>query len=103
MTTSIKNSIHVLHAEDNLIYRIDSLRELGSSGLGFLYTLELVAGYDYINPDYSNAQGYVGKDNFVDDVHSVDFTVYPLEESLGERLKEEGFEVINIKDYTIHN
>lgn len=88
--------------EDNFIYKLLSVEEVDSTEYILCYMLDLVAGYDYINPDESNAQGYTGPEAFVEDVQWDSFTVYPLEESLGERLVEEGYKVININEYTIH-
>jgi len=87
---------------DNMIYKLTDFRQLQDSQIGFLFSLELVAGYDYINPDYNNVQGYVSKENFVEDVHSYDVTFYPLSETLKEALSDNDFEIININDYTIH-
>lgn len=87
---------------DKLIYKLTSFRQLQSSEIGFLVSMELIAGYDYINPDYNNVQGYVSKENFVENVHSYDITFYPLAETLKEALSDNDFEVININDYKIH-
>lgn len=93
--THVKNS-------DNMIYKLTDFRQLQSSEIGFVVSMELVAGYDYISPDYNNVQGYVSKENFVEDVHYHDFTFYPLAETLTEALSDNDFEVIDINDYTIH-
>jgi len=93
--TYVKNS-------DNMIYKLTDFRQLQDSEIGFLFSMELVAGYDYINTDYNNVQGYVSKENFVEDVHSYDITFYPLAETLKEALEDNDFEIININDYTIH-
>ncbi|QVW28894.1 putative replicative DNA helicase [Bacillus phage SWEP1] len=97
----IHTTTHVIN-EDNLIYEITSFRQLQSSDICFVYNLELVAGYDYINPDYSDIQGYVSKENFVDDIHFEQFTFYAMSESLTEALNDHGYKVVNINDYKIH-
>ncbi|MGQ7228377.1 hypothetical protein [Bacillus cereus] len=97
----LRTAVHVIN-EEKMIYKISIYRELQSSTLGFTYDLDLVAGYDYINPDENDIQGFVEAKNFTDDVQSDILTVYPLSESLGERLEELGYTVIDINKYKIH-
>lgn len=97
----ILNDIYVIN-ESRFIYKIVSFYELGSTEFLLNYNLELVAGFDYINPDENNAQGFISANMFVDYVQTDNITVFPLSESLGDRLKEEGYKVININDYKIH-
>jgi len=101
MDLKINAELHVI-TEERMIYKIESVRQLDSKQYGLLYNLELVAGYDYVNPDLSDAQGFVNADNFIDDVQLHSFTLYPMEETLEERLEEEGFKVIDIKNYNIN-
>lgn len=97
----LRTEVYVIN-EEKMIYKISRYRELQSSTLGFTYDLDLVAGYDYINSDENDIQGFVEAKNFTDDVQSDILTVYPLSESLGERLEESGYTVIKIEDYKIH-
>ncbi|PEA25905.1 hypothetical protein CN984_12575 [Bacillus cereus] len=99
--TDLRTVVHVIN-EEKMIYKISRYRELQSSELGFTYDLDLVAGYDYIDTDNSNVQGFVEAKNFIDEVQWDTLTVYPLSESLGERLKEQGYTVIDISKYKIH-
>lgn len=99
--TTFNQEIYVINS-DKMIYKIESVREIDGNEYGLVYTLELVAGYDYIDTDYSDKQGFVSAEGFVDDVQVDWITVYPLSESLGERLKEQDYTVININDYKIH-
>lgn len=101
MKLTLNKQVHVLN-DDKLIYKIASFSEIGSTGICMLVELELVAGYDYVNPDENNQQGYVTAGQFVDDVQSHDFTWLPMDETIGERLKDEGFKVIDIERYKIH-
>ena len=98
---NLYSDLHVIN-EDKFIYKVVSYKEIGSASHCLEYELELVAGWEYINPDYNNVQGYVEAGAFVEEIQYHSFTVYPLQESLGERLEEEGFKVIDIKDYEIH-
>lgn len=97
----LRTEVYVIN-EEKMIYKISRYRELQSSTLGFTYDLDLVAGYDYINSDENDIQGFVEAKNFTDDAQSDILTVYPLSESLGERLEESGYTVIKIEDYKIH-
>jgi len=98
---TLRKSIYVIN-EDKMIYRVESFSEMDSNSYGLCYTLELVAGYDYVNPDVNDIQGFIEAKNFVEEAQAEWLTVYPMEESLGERLKEEGYKVIDIENITIH-
>ena len=101
-TLKFNANIHVIN-EEKRIYKIVSTEErMCSDDIILSFNLELVAGYEYINADESNAQGYVSKEAFLENVQWDSFTVSPLTESLGGRLEEEGYKVVNIKDYKIH-
>ncbi|MED3976078.1 hypothetical protein P4639_22030 [Priestia megaterium] len=97
---NINANIHVIN-DEKFIYKIESVRQIDSSEYALSYTLELVAGWDYINPDNNDVQGFVSAKNFIDAVQIDFMSVYPLSESLGERLKEEGYKVIDISNYNI--
>lgn len=97
----LRGELHVI-SEDKLIYKVESYRQLDSSAIGFVFNLELVAGYDYIDIDYSDMQGYVSKENFVEDIHLEQITFYPLTETLTEALEDGGYTAININDYKVH-
>lgn len=57
--------------------------------------LELICGYDYVNPDYSNVQGYVSADHFIDDVQYEQVVCYFITESVENALVENGYEIID--------
>jgi hypothetical protein len=97
----INAEIHVIN-EEKMIYKVEQFRQIDSKEFILSYMLELVAGWDYVEPDTSNRQGFISANMFTDDVQSDFLTVYPLQESLGERLKEEGYKVIDISEYKIN-
>jgi isopentenyldiphosphate isomerase len=99
--TEMYSPIYVIN-DDKMIYKVASFEQLGANEHCFSYNLELVAGHDYINPDHSDAQGFVSKEGFTESVQDDYLTVYPMHESLAERLADEGYSVINIDDYKIH-
>lgn len=81
--------------KDDYIYEVYFGRVIDSSEpFVYAYGLELVAGVDYINADYSDEQGYVHADNFSDDIQLVNLVVYSLSETILERLEQEGYKVI---------
>lgn len=81
---------------NNLIYEVNYSRAniLSSNSYCLGYDLNLVCGYDYINPDENDIQGYVNKDRFTDNVQFETLIFYPLEESLKECLEENGYAII---------
>lgn len=97
----IQTNLHVINS-DRMIYKVSSVRELDARVYSLVYSLDLVAGYDYVNPDESDRQGFVSKENFVENVQWECLTVYPLNESLGDRLEEEGYKIIDIEQIQIH-
>lgn len=63
--------------------------------------LKLVAGWDYIDPDTSDAQGWVPADRFIEDVQYESVVFCFLSEGLIECLEENGYTVKReYKDYT---
>lgn len=57
--------------------------------------LELVCGWDYVNPDYSDTQGYVSAEHFIDDVQYDNVVCYFVTESVENALEENGYEIID--------
>ena len=80
------------YKNDNGIYKISDIK-LETSDYGIIY-LNLVCGYDYINPDVNDIQGYVQADRFIDDIQTEMHSWYYLTESLNQCLIENGFEIL---------
>lgn len=78
--------------DDKMVYQLKDI-ELHQNGLAYLY-LELVCGYDYIDPDKSNAQGYVDKSKFVDEAQHEIVSCDILAESLVKALENDGYKTI---------
>lgn len=100
-TVELVGKVFVMN-NDRLIYKLTGFNQIDCEDIGFSFNLELVAGYEYINPDYSDTQGYVTNEAFTEDVQWDTFTFYPLSESLEDAISDSGYEVINITDYKIH-
>ena len=88
--------------EDKLVYKVE-MKLQHESEMYYLLNLELVCGWDYVNPDENDIQGYVGAENFVEHVQYHSYTFYPMLESGLERLEEEGYTKVDAKDLAIEN
>ncbi len=84
----------------DLIYKTESM-EMYDCQSYLTVNLELVAGYDYINPDDNNIQGYVSASNFVDEVQTETVVQYYMEESTKQCLIDNGYEILETLP-TIH-
>lgn len=82
-----------VESENKLIYEVQYKYQLDSVEFCQMYDLVLVGGYDYINPDTSDLQGYVGADRFIDDVQLESVIVY-IDESLKGKLEDEGYWIV---------
>lgn len=76
---------------DNLIYELKDI-ELKENGLAYLY-LDLVCGYDYVDPDNSDIRGYVDKSNFVEEVQHEIVSCDVIEESLRQAFNLDGYNI----------
>lgn len=94
-----EKSIYVKN-EDKMIYKIVSF-EAYDGYTTLTYDLELVAGYDYIDPDNNDIQGYVSAEKFIEEVRTETVVQYFFEEGLKDCLEENGYEILD-KLPTIH-
>lgn len=87
-------------SEDKLAYKVSGI-EIYDNQNYISVELELVAGWDYVDPDTSDIQGWCPAERFVEDVQ-YDFVIqYFVEESMTEALEANGYTVLkNYKDYT---
>lgn len=72
--------------DEKLVYKVNEYKAYYNSESIYIY-LELVAGWDYVNPDENDVQGWVGVENFVDDVQSEIVAQYFLVEGMTEALE----------------
>lgn len=79
--------------KDGLIYEVKVPSVICSTDMSLIYNLALVCGFDYIDPDNNDLQGWVDASRFTSHVQDEDILVL-FDESLSDRLKEEGFEII---------
>lgn len=87
------NKFYVMNDDKKLVYKVGTYEAF--SGCTYLQVnLELVAGWDYVNPDYNDIQGWCSADKFVEDVQTEYITQYFLKESMEEALEFNGFHIL---------
>ncbi|AEZ50268.1 major capsid protein [Bacillus phage BCPG3] len=90
--TEFAGELYAINEERTMIYKLESFNQMQMNcDFGLSVDMELVAGIEYVNPDYSDVQGWVSKEAFVEHTHNETFTFYPMVETLKEALEEAGF------------
>lgn len=89
----LDNGLYV-KTPSNLIYKTESI-EMYDSTSYLIINLILVAGYDYINTDENDIQGYVSASNFVDGVQEETVVQYFMVESMKQCLIDNGYEILD--------
>lgn len=93
MKIYLENNKFYVETEEKLVYEVNNYEVYG--GRTFHINLILVAGFDYINPDESDVQGYVSAENFVEDVQDTFETWYIFAEGMEEALKANGYTILD--------
>lgn len=86
-----------VQSEDKLVYQVE-MKAMQASEFYYLLDLNLVCGWDYVNPDENDTQGYVAPNNFIEEVQNESLTFYPLTETIIERLEEDGYKEVNLRE-----
>lgn len=76
--------------KENLIYEVKSPRVVSSKDMSLEYPLQLVCGIEYIDPDYSDKEGWVDCSRFVDELQEDNILVL-YDEDLSTRLCDDGY------------
>lgn len=87
------HKFYVMNPDEKLVYKVNEFEVYYNSEAIHIY-LELVAGWDYVNPDENNIQGWVGAENFVEDIQSEIVTQYFLKEGMEEALTENDYTIL---------
>lgn len=90
---------YVINGE-NLVYEVNGF-EAYSGSTALYIDLELVAGLDYVNPDVSDVQDWVGADNYIEDVQFETVTQYFLKEGMEEALEANGYTILEEIDFNL--
>ena len=93
------NKFYVINGE-NLVYEVNGF-EAYSGATALHIDLELIAGLDYVNPDESDIQDWVGADNFVEDVQYESVAQYFLKEGMEEALEANGYTILEEIDFNL--
>lgn len=88
------HKFYVINDAENLVYKVGQYETFGNAEF-ISIELELVAGWDYVNPDYNDVQGWCPADRFVEDVQFEYVSQYFIAEGMKEALKENGYEVLD--------
>ena len=87
------NKFYVINSDEKLVYKVGEYETY--SGCTYLQiNLELVAGWDYVNPDYNDVQGWCPADRFVEDIQFEMVSQYFLAEGMKEALEENGYTIL---------
>lgn len=85
--------------DDKFVYKVNKIESYDNQNY-MNVELELIAGWDYVDPDTSDVQGWVPADQFIEDVQYEYVVFYFLSESLTECLEDNGYTVKReYKDY----
>ena len=86
------NKFYVMNEAEKLVYKVGEYETYYGHDALHIH-LELVAGWDYVNPDYNDVQGWCPADRFVEEVQTEIIAQYFLVEGMKESLE--------ANDYTI--
>lgn len=80
--------------EDKFIYEVNAFNVYdGYDSMRF--ETKLLAGWDYINPDENDLQGYVPADRFREEIQEEEHIVYIMQESVNEYFKSDGWKILS--------
>lgn len=86
--------------EENLVYKVGEYETFSNADC-ITFGLELVAGLDYVDVDYSDIQDWVSAENFVDDVQYECINQYFLVEGAKEAFEANGYTILTEIDYNL--
>lgn len=94
MITNINGQNIYAKTNDGIIYKATQVETYDPQNYASI-ELELVAGWDYVNPDYNNVMGWVGADNFIDDYQYESVVWDIFNEGMKEALTESGYTLVD--------
>lgn len=87
------HKFYVVDETEKLVYKVGEFETYGNADF-ITVELELVAGWDYVNPDENDIQGWVGADRFVEDIQYEYVNQLFLVEGMKEALDYHGYTVL---------
>ena len=85
--------------EEKFVYKVGVFETYGNADF-ITWELELVAGWDYINPDENDIQGFVPADRFIDDIQYEYVNQLFLVESAKETLEYHDYTILEAEKIT---
>lgn len=87
------HKFYVVNEAEKLVYKVGEYETFYGHDAIHIH-LELVAGWDYVNPDENDVQGWCPADRFVEDVQEEMVFQYFLVEGMKEALKANDYTVL---------
>ena len=87
------HKFYVINEDEKLVYKVGIYETYTDTDYLHIH-LELVAGWDYVNPDANDVQGWCPAERFVEDVQSEIVSQFFLQESMTEALEANGYTVL---------
>lgn len=87
------NKFYVVDEAEKLVYKVGEFSVYDNSTAIEIH-LELVAGWDYVNPDENDIQGWCPANRFIEEVQDEYINQYFLVEGMKESLQENGYTVL---------
>lgn len=87
------HKFYVANEDGELVYKVGQFETYGNADF-ITIELELVAGWDYVNPDENDVQGWVTADRFIEDVQYEYVNQLFIVEGMKEALQENGYTVL---------
>ena len=87
------NKFYVMNEDENLVYKVGEYETFSNTNY-LQINLELVAGWDYINPDNNDVQGWCPANRFIEDVQFESVLQYFFKESMEDALKENDYIIL---------
>ena len=87
------HKFYVVNEDEKLVYMVNEFEAFYNHNAIHI-NLELVAGWDYVNPDGNDVQGWCPADRFVEDVQNDFCSQYFLKEGMEEALRENGYTIL---------
>lgn len=88
------HKFYVVNEDAKLVYKVGEFNIYDNCEAIEIH-LELVAGWDYVNPDENDVQGWCPANRFVEEVQDEYINQYFLVEGMKEALQENGYTVLD--------
>ena len=93
------HKFYVVNEDKTLVYKVGEYETFSGHEAIHIH-LELVAGWDYVNPDYNDIQGWCPADRFIEDIQSETIAQYFLVEGMKEALEENDYTILKENEIT---